>query len=214
MGLVVIDLTMSLDGFIAGPDDGAAHPLGRGGEALFSWMSAGPAANQVDPRIRPPDASMAVVGEWMSQSGAIISGRRTFDIARGWRDGHPIDVPIFVLTRQPPLLGEWSPQVRFATSLDQALTRAQRAAGDRVVAISGAGVAQQLLRAGAVDEIQVTVAPLLLGGGVRLFDRLGPDPIELEQARVIASDGVTHLRYRVLNRRHYQPPPSRRQSAE
>jgi dihydrofolate reductase len=135
----------------------------------------------------------------MTQGGAIISGRRTFDIAGGWKGGHPVDAPIFVLTRHPPTNGEWSPRVSFVTDgLDRALELAQEAAGDRIVAVSGASVAQQLLRAGKLDEIQVSVAPLLLGGGVRLLEHFGPDPIELEQTRVIASDGVTHLRYRVL----------------
>ena len=96
----VVDLSVSLDGFIAGADDGAEFPLGRGGEALFTWMSAGPASNQVEARLTPPDASKVVVDEWMTESGAMISGRRTFDIAGGWKDGHPIDAPIFVVTHE------------------------------------------------------------------------------------------------------------------
>ena len=198
MGDVLVELTMSLDGFIAGPDDGAQFPLGRGGEALFTWMSAGPPENEVDPRIRPPDASMVVVNEWMTEYGAGISGRRTFDIANGWKDGHPIDAPIFVLTHNPPTEGEWSPQVTFVTTLDEALEKAQAAAGNKWVSVSGADPAQQLLRAGKLDGIQVSVVPLLLGGGVRLFDHLGGEPIKLEQTRVIESEGVTHLRYRVV----------------
>jgi len=198
MGTVVVDLTVSLDGFIAGPDDGAAFPLGRGGERLFTWMGAGPESNRVDARLCPPDASKVVVDEWMSEAGAIISGRRTFDIANGWKDGHPIDVPIFVVTHTAPTGGEWSPRVSFVTDgLDEALALAQEAAGDRWVSVAGASIAQQLLRAGRLDEIQVSVAPLLLGGGVRLLDHIGADPIALEQTRVIESEGVTHLRYRV-----------------
>ena len=199
MGIVVIDLSVSLDGFIAGADEGAALPLGRGGEALFTWMSAGPEANRVEARLTPPDASKVVVDEWMSEAGAMISGRRTFDIAGGWKEGHPIDAPIFVVTHEPPTDGEWSPQVTFVTDgVEHALELAQAVAGDGKVSVSGADVAQQLLRAGKVDEIQVSVAPVLLGAGVRLFDALGPDPIALEQTRVIASDGVVHLRYRVV----------------
>ena len=198
MGTVVVDLTVSLDGFIAGPDDGAAFPLGRGGERLFTWMGAGPEPNRVDARLCPPDGSKVVVDEWMSEAGAIISGRRTFDIANGWKDGHPIDVPIFVVTHTAPTGGEWSPRVSFVTDgVDHALELAQKAAGDRWVSVSGASIAQQLLRAGRLDEIQVSVAPLLLGGGVRLLDHIGADPIALEQTRVIESEGVTHLRYRV-----------------
>jgi dihydrofolate reductase len=199
MGDVIVDLTMSLDGFIAGADDGPGLPLGRGGERLFAWMSAGPESNRVEERLAPPDASKVVVDEWMTEAGAMISGRRTFDIAAGWKDGHPIDAPIFVVTHEAPTSGEWSPRVSFVTDgVERALDLAQEAAGDLKVSVSGADVAQQLLRAGKLDEIQVSVVPLLLGAGVRLFDHLGPDPIALEQTRVIESDGVTHLRYRVL----------------
>jgi len=199
MGNVVVDLTVSLDGFIAGAGDGLDLPLGRGGEHLFTWMSAGPPENRVESRLTPPDASKVVVDEWMTDAGAMISGRRTFDIARGWKGGHPIDVPIFVVTHEAPTDGEWSSQVSFVTDgVDHALELAQEAAGDRTVSVSGADVAQQLLLAGKLDEIQVSVAPLLLGAGVRLFDHLGAEPIVLEQTRVIESDGVTHLRYRVV----------------
>jgi dihydrofolate reductase len=198
MGSVVVELTTSLDGFIAGSDDGPRRPLGRGGERLFAWMSAGPESNRVE-RFNPPDASKVVVDEWMSECGAIISGRRTFDIANGWKNGHPIDAPIFVVTHQAPAQGEWSPRVSFVTDgLERALELAQEAAGDLKVSVAAADIAQQLLRAGRLDEIQISVVPLLLGAGVRLFDHLGPGPIALEQLRVIESEGVTHLRYRVL----------------
>jgi dihydrofolate reductase len=199
MGDVVVDLTVSLDGFIAGRDDGPNFPLGRGGERLFTWMSAGPESNRVEDRLAPPDASKVVVDEWMTDGGAIISGRRTFDVANGWKDGHPIDVPIFVVTHQAPMHGEWSPRVSFATDgMDHALELAQEAAGDLKVSVCGADIAQQLLRAGKLDEIQVSVVPLLLCGGVRLFDHLGAEPIALEETRVIPSEGVTHLRYHVV----------------
>lgn len=200
MGSVVVGLSVSLDGFIAGSDDGPDLPLGRGGERLFTWMSAGPESNRVERRLAPPDASKVVVDEMMTGCGAIISGRRTFDIAKGWKDGHPLDVPNFVVTHQAPTHGEWSPRVSFVTDgIDSALEQAQEAAGDLKVGVCAADVAQQLLRAGTLDEIDLSVVPLLLGAGVRLFDDLGPDPIELEQLRVIESDGVTHLRYRVVH---------------
>jgi hypothetical protein len=139
VGTVIVDLSISLDGYVAGPDDGGAGgPLGRGGDALFTWMGAGPPENAVERRLRPPVASLPVVREWLTAGGAMISGRRTFDIAGGWADGHPIDLPIFVVTHEPPTEGEWS-----------------------------------------------------------LFDHFD-GPIELEQMRVVPSDGVTHLRYRVV----------------
>jgi dihydrofolate reductase len=199
MGTVIVDLSVSLDGYIAGPDDGGAGgPLGRGGEALFAWMAAGPPENEVDPRIRPPDASMPIVEEWMSGAGAMISGRRTFDIAGGWADGHPIDAPIFVVTHSVPTEGEWSPKVTFVPEgVERAVELAQAVAGDGYVSVSGASIAQQLLRAGLLDEIQVSVTPVLLGGGVSLFAHFD-GPVTLDQIRVVASDGVTHLRYRVV----------------
>lgn len=196
MATVVVDLTVSLDGFIAGPDDGPNAPLGRGGEPLFAWMSAGEGSG--DPRLAPVAASQPIVDEWYRVAGAIISGRRTFDIANGWKGGHPIDVPLFVLTHEAPTTGDWSPRVEFVTDgLDHALALAREKAGDNVVSLCGADVAQQVLRAGQLDEIQVSIAPILLGGGVRLFDAFD-GPVALEQTRVVASDGVTHIRYRVL----------------
>lgn len=200
MGKVIVSLTMSLDGFIAGPDDGPDQPLGLGGGRLFAWMNAGPESNRVNEHMAPPDASMPVVDAWQAECGAIVSGRRTFDIAGGWKDGHPIDVPIFVITHEPPTHGEWSPRTTFVTDgLERAVELAQEAAGDLAVSVCAANPVQQLLRAGKLDEIEVSVVPYLLGGGVRLFDDLGPDPIELEQTSVIESTGVTHLRYRVLH---------------
>jgi dihydrofolate reductase len=197
MGTVIVDLSVSLDGFIAGPDDGAEFPLGRGGETLFAWMNASE-ANRVHPYLAPPDGSKVIVDEWLTRSGALISGRRTFDIANGWKDGHPVDAPIFVVSHEPPIDGEWSPRVSFVTDgVERALELAQEAAGEGVIGVSGASVAQQLLRVGKLDEIQVSVTPLLLGGGVRLFEGF-EGPIRLEQTRVVPSDGVTHLRYRVL----------------
>jgi dihydrofolate reductase len=140
-----------------------------------------------------------VIEGWRAECGTIVSGRRTFDIAGGWKNGHPIDVPIFVVTHEAPTHGEWSPRVSFVTEgLERAVDLAREAAGDLGVSVAAANPVQQLLRAGKVDEIELNVVPYLLGGGVRLFDNLGPDPIELEQIRVIESNGVTHLRYRVL----------------
>jgi dihydrofolate reductase len=199
MGKVVVDLSVSLDGFIAGAGDGATSPLGRGGEALFAWMAAGEPKPGRDPRLAVPPASEPVIEEWITRTGALISGRRTFDIAGGWAEGHPIDAPIFVLTHNPPTEGKWSDRVTFVTEgFDRALERAQEAAGDKIISLAGAAPVQQALRAGKLDEVRVSITPVLLGGGVRLLDNFGPDPIALEQYRVIPSDGVTHLAYRVV----------------
>ena len=159
-------------------------------------MGAGPERNRVDKWLCPPDASMQVIEGWTTEIGAMVSGRRTFDIAGGWKDGHPIDVPNFVVTHDPPTSGEWSPRVEFVTEgVERAVELAREAAGDRNVSVCAASVAQQLLRAGLLDEINVSVVPVVLGGGVRLLDDVGP--VDLEQVRVIESIGVIHLRYRV-----------------
>jgi hypothetical protein len=101
MGDVVVDLSMSLDGFIAGPNDGPGNPLGNGGGRLFDWMSAG--TERIGPNgfVRPPARSRPIVEEWFN-GGAIITGRRTFDIANGWSGHHPVGVPFFLLTHEPP----------------------------------------------------------------------------------------------------------------
>ena len=200
MGSVIVGLSVSLDGFVAGPNDGPANPLGDGGDRLFRWMSAGPESNRINEWFAPPDASRVVIDEWLTEAGAIVSGRRTFDIAGGWKNGHPIDVPIFVVTHNAPTDGEWSPRVTFVTEgIERALGMAQEAAGDRKVSVCAANTVQQVLLAGRLDEIDLDVVPCLLGSGVRLFDDLGSAPIELERTRLIESDGVTHMRYRVVH---------------
>ena len=199
MSSVIVGLSISLDGFIAGANDGPDNPLGDGGQRLFAWFGAGPESNRINQFFCPPDASKQVIEGWYRDCGAIVSGRRTFDIAGGWRNGHPLDVPIFVVTHEPPTDGEWSPRVSFVTEgVERAVELAKDAAGDRDVSVCAANTAQQLLRAGLLDEIELSVVPCLLGSGIRLLDHLGPEPIELEQLSVIPSDGVTHLRYRVV----------------
>lgn len=201
MGKVTLGLSMSLDGYIAGPDDGYEHPLGRGGERIFTWMNNGPESVRQNQWLAPPEASLPIVQGWAENTGAMVTGRRTFDIAGGWKNGHPIDAPIFVLTHTPPTEGEWSPRCEFVTEgLEKAIELARAAAGDKDVSIGAASLAQQALRAGLLDEIEVSVTPYLLNGGVRLFDELGDAPIDLEQIAVTPSDGVTHLRYRVVTR--------------
>ena len=200
MGKVIVSLSVSLDGFVAGPEDRLDSPLGTGGERLFAWMSAGPEANRVDRFLARPDASLPVVESWQKDCGAMVSGRRTFDIAGGWADGHPIDAPIFVVTHEAPTEGRWSPQVRFVTEgLERAVELAQDAAGDKDVSVCAADPVQQLLRMGKLDEIEVSLTPVILGGGVRLFDHLSEvAPVTLEQLWAIPSTDVTHIRYRVV----------------
>jgi len=180
-------MTMSLDGFIAGPDDRAGQELGRGGGRLFDWL---------DDRLSPGPNGQ--VFQEALATRAVISGRRTFELAGRWQGDHHDGVPIFVLTRHVED-GDVPPgSARFVTDVAECAALARAAAGDDgTVLVHGAATAQALLRAGELDEMEVHLVPVLLGAGRRLFDALGPDRIELEPVRVLEGRGVTHLRYRV-----------------
>jgi len=199
MGNVVVGLTMSLDGFIAGPNDGPGNPLGDGGGRLFDWWSAGTERVGPDDRFKPPARSRPVVEE-MFRCGAIITGRRTFDIAGGWGGHHPVGAPFFLLTHDPPdrYVGPGTDGTVVTDGIESALQQARAVAGERDIAVGAADVAQQYLRAGLLDEIHVNLVPVLLGAGVRLFANLEDHQLDLECIRVVESDGVTHLRYRVV----------------
>ena len=203
MGKVATGLSMSLDGFIAGPNDGPGRPLGEGGERLFEWFSAGdteyglPGTEMVF-RVSPQSAEM--LREAHAGMGAFVTGRRTFDISSGWGGNPPLGVPTFVVTHAVP--DEWvyegSPFTFVTDGVEGAVEKARAVAGDRVVAVGAASIAQQCIRAGLLDEIHVDLVPVLLGDGVRLFEHLGAGPIELESTRVIEGAGVTHLTFRVV----------------
>lgn len=203
MGKVSVGLSMSLDGFIAGPNDGPERPLGEGGERLFAWYSGGdteyglPGTEMVF-NLSPQSAEL--LREAHSRMGALVTGRRTFDITSGWGGNPPLGVPTFVVTHTVPQ--EWvyegSPFTFVTDGVQSAVERAKEVAGDKDVAVGAASIAQQCISAGLLDEIHVDLVPLLLGGGVRLFEHLGNTPIELESTRVIEGTGVTHLTFRVL----------------
>jgi dihydrofolate reductase len=199
MGNVVVDFSISLDGFIAGPHDGPGNPLGDGGGALFEWWTAGHERLGPDDRFRPPTRSRPVVAE-IFRCGAVIAGRRTFDIAGGWGGHHPVGAPFFLLTHSAPdrHVGPGTDGTVVSDGIESALAQARAVAGDRDIVVCAADVAQQYLRAGLLDVIQVNLVPVLLGGGVRLFDNLGDRPFALDCTRVVESTGVTHLRYRVV----------------
>ncbi len=199
MGKVVVGLSMSVDGFIAGPNDGPGNPLGDGGGRLFDWWSAGTERVGPDDRFRPPARSRPVVEE-MFECGAIITGRRTFDIANGWGGHHPVGAPFFLLTHDPPdqHVGPGTDGTVVTDGIESALEKARAVARDRDIAVGAADVAQQYLKAGLLDEIHVNLVPVLLGGGVRLFANLEDHQFDLECTRVVESDGVTHLRYRIV----------------
>jgi len=203
MGKVMIEISMSLDGFVAGPNDGPENPLGDKGEGLFYWYSGGdtvfnwPSGTMTS---KISAASAARFRKILPTIGVIVSGRRTFDITRGWGGRHPVDVPVVVLTHTVPK--EWAGKDSIFTfvsdGIEAAIARARKIAGDKNVSISTASIAQQCLRAGLLDEIHIDLAPVLLGGGVRLFGPLEKAPVDLECTGVIRTPGVTHLAFRVV----------------
>ncbi len=201
MGKVVFHNSVSLDGFVAGPNDSPDNPLGDGGEALFRWYFSGDTEVNVPgaPPMKLSRQSAEVFEAGIQSIGAMICGRRMFDIAGAW-GGNPPGSPCFVVTHHPPpeWVKEGSPFVFVADGVASAVEQARQVVGDKDVAISSASIAQQCLRAGLLDEIHLAQIPVLLGGGVRLFDHLGNKPIELETMRVVEAPGVTHLSYRVV----------------
>jgi uncharacterized protein YndB with AHSA1/START domain/dihydrofolate reductase len=188
MSKSVLYMSMSLDGFIAGPEDVDGQGLGAGGEILHAWLGADGAGG-----FHPPGASAAVLDEALA-TGAVVVGRRTFDLAGRWNGDHHDGVPIFVPTRgeppEPP-----SDNVHYVTDgVESAMAQAKAAAGDANVLVHGASLAQSLLEARVLDEIEIHLVPMLLGEGRRLF---GGERAALELIRVVEAPGVTHLRYEV-----------------
>lgn len=203
-GKVTSDMSMSLDGFITGPNDGVELPLGQGGERLHQWLydlaswrdRHGLTGGQTN-------REAEVLDEPFRTTGTAVMGRRMFAVGEGpWGDDPPFHMPVFVLTHESrePVIKEGGTTFTFVTDgIESALEQAKAAAGDRDVSVAGgANVIQQYLKAGLLDEIQIHLVPVLLGEGIRLFDRMGRRPIELESTRVIESPEVTHLRYRVV----------------
>jgi dihydrofolate reductase len=206
-----LNITMSLDGFVAGPDQSEENPLGVGGMQLHEWLFALEA-------FRTPhgeeggeiNASTQVVEGWLANVGATVMGRNMFGGGPGpwsrenpwngwWGDEPPFHHPVFVLThhaREPLELRGTT--FHFVTDgIESALERAKAAAGGKDVQLGGgANVVQQYLRAGLLDQMEISVVPLLLGTGARLFDNLGDTQLELEQVRVLEAPGVAHLTYR------------------
>jgi dihydrofolate reductase len=202
MGKIVFNMTMSLDGFVAGPNDGPENGLGDGGDALFNWYFSGDTEISISEgtpvlKVSPPSAE--VLKEAVRTSGVMVTGRRTFDIAKAW-GGHPPIAPCFVVTHTVPQewVKEGSPFTFVADGVASAIRQARQAAGDKDVVVSTASILQQCLNLGLMDEIYIDVAPLLLGKGVRLFDHLDINPIELECIRVVKAPGVIHLGFRVV----------------
>lgn len=196
MSSTVLYMSMSLDGFVAGPNESVDNGLGDGGERLHEWIFAGAPTEHGGVPGRPAGVNGEVMDEAMA-TGAVVAGRGTFEPAKGWGGDHHDGVPISILSRQRAGADPRWPLVTYVPSVESAMAQAKQAAGDRDVLVHGAGVAQLALAAGVLDEIQVHLVPVLLGEGRRLFDHLGADHIELEPVGAREGSGVTHLRYRV-----------------
>jgi dihydrofolate reductase len=172
---------------------------------LFDWYSGGDTDYVVptgEMTFRVSSQAAEMLREVFSSVGAIVTGRRTFDITNGWGGAHPIgqNIPIFVVTHSAPEGWDYegSPFTFVTDGVESAVEQARAAAGEKNVAVGAASLVQQCLRAGLLDEIHVDVVPVLLGDGVRLFDNLGSAPIELERIGLIADPDVTHMTFRVV----------------
>jgi dihydrofolate reductase len=198
MGLVVLDMSMSLDGFIAGPNDDV--------ERLHEWLFngdtplGGRSASVLPGRegFRMSSKSAAIIDEAFATTGAMVMGRRWFDLGEGpWGDDPPFHVPVYVVThRAHPKLTKGKTTFTFVTDgLERALEQAKAAAGSKNVSVGAANTGQQVLKAGLLDEVRIHLVPILLSGGTRLFENIGE--LDLEQTRVIETPDVTHLRFRV-----------------
>ena len=197
MGDVLAGITTSVDGYIAGPDDGPGRGLGAGGERLHHRVFGGPWSYDEEPRGEMEAEDKAWMDEAMRSMGAVVGGRATYEAAGHWGDENPWDVPFFIVTHrteeQPP-----GDAFTFVGGVAEAILRAREAAGGKNVHVmGGADVLRQALEQGLVDRLSIIIAPVILGGGKRLFDGFERD-IELEHLGVRQSRFATFIDYRVV----------------
>jgi dihydrofolate reductase len=211
MGKVVVDLSMSLDGFITSPNPAHEHPLGHGerrpasvpfrtGPPLHDWLFTDESGCRHNKFFKRSAGSREIFDESVEATGAIVVGSRWFDVAHGREGKPPIPIPYFVLTHEVPerWAKEESPFTFVTDGIESALEKARAAAGGKNVVVRGGNVVQQCIKAGLLDEIQIHLLPVLVGEGTRLLDHLGTRQIDLESTRVTESSGVTHFRFRVI----------------
>lgn len=189
MALVICDMSVSLDGYVTGPNDSRDNPFGDGAHTLHDWLSAA-----------ATDADRALLQDYIDRTGAVVMGRRSFDKNEGdggWGDAGPLgDTPCFVVTHSPPER-QHPPVYTFVTDrVEAAIAQAKEVAGDKAVGLHGATVMQQALPLGLVDEFRLHVVPVLVGGGTPLFAAL-TDAVSLQRTDVVATPSATHLRFAV-----------------
>ena len=196
MTKVLAGITTSVDGYIAGPADGPGKGLGEGGERLHYWVFGGPWTYEDEARSEPTGEDAAWLAEAMGRVGAVVSGRATYEAAGHWGDENPWGIPVFIVTHRPeeePKGGAFT----FVSGVEEAVERARGAAGDKDVHVmGGADVIRQALDAGLVDELSIIVAPVVLGGGKRLFEGF-TSTLDLEHLGVRQSPWATFIDYRV-----------------
>jgi dihydrofolate reductase len=196
MAKVLAGITTSLDGYVTGPNDGPGKGLGDGGERLHYWVFGGPWTYADEPKGEPTGADAAWLAEVTSRVGAVVGGRGTYEAARRWGDENPWELPFFIVTHRPeeePEGGEFT----FVSGVEAAVERALESAGDRDVHVmGGAQIIRQALEAGIVDELTIIVAPVVLGGGKRLFEGFSRS-LDLEHLGVRQSPFATFIDYRV-----------------
>ena len=193
MGQVVAEMSMSLDGYVADANDGI--------EEVFAWFMGGDhVVESKNPDLSfemQDDSSNEIWEEALNNTGAVLTGRRTFDLAGGWSGGHPMGVPVFVLTHNPPDGYDDAPLIFVTDGIESAVEQAKATAGEKTVGIGGASAAQQAINAGLVDALRINLVPVLLGSGVPFFAGLENAPVKLADPEVKVATGVTHLHYRL-----------------
>jgi dihydrofolate reductase len=196
MTKVLAGITTSLDGYITGPGDGPGKGLGEGGERLHYWVFGGPWTYESESKGEPTGEDAAWLAETLTRVGAVVGGRWTYEAAGHWGDENPWGLPFFIVTHRPQ---EQPPgdDFTFVSGVKEAVERAKEAAGGKDVNImGGADVIRQALGAGLVDELTIIVAPVVLGGGKRLFEGFS-DSLELEHLAVRQSQYATFIDYRI-----------------
>ena len=197
MTKVAAQITTSLDGYIVGPNDGPGRGLGEGGERLHYWVFGGPWSYDEGPSGEATGSDKQFLDEGMARAGAVVVGRNMYEAADAWGGHNPFGVPCFVVTHRPsdePADAGFT----FVNGLDEAIARAREVAGGKDVGIGGgADVIRQALRAGQVEELTISIAPVVLGGGKRLFGGFD-ETVSLEHLNLLQSPFATHISYRVV----------------
>ena len=197
MAKVIAGITMSVDGYVAGPDDGPGQGLGVGGERLHYWVFGGPWTYDASPEGEATGEDRAWLDKAMQGLGAVVGGRWTYEAAGRWGDSNPWGMPFFIVTHRPEEQPEGD-AFTFVNGVEEAITAAQEVAGDgNVHVMGGADVIRRALEAELVDELAIIVAPVVLGGGKRLFDGF-ERRVELEHLAVRQSPFATFIEYRVV----------------